>query len=49
MLYRGGRDFSTLAAVRTGINPFFDRVFNGLAWIWPSDHAGVAALLRLRS
>jgi endonuclease/exonuclease/phosphatase family metal-dependent hydrolase len=49
VLFRGARDFSTLAALRTGINPFFDRVFNGLAWIWPSDHAGVAALLRLRN
>jgi endonuclease/exonuclease/phosphatase family metal-dependent hydrolase len=49
VFYRGARNFSTLAAVRTGINPFFDKVFNGLKWIWPSDHAGVAASLRLRN
>jgi hypothetical protein len=49
VLYRGARDFSTLAAARVGINPFFDRVFNGFTWIWPSDHAGVAALLRIRN
>lgn len=48
VLYRGVPDLSALASWRVGINPFLDRVFNGLTWIWPSDHAGVAALLRIR-
>ena len=47
VLYRGEKDFSTLDADLAGARPF-DRVFNGQAFLWHSDHAGVAATLRLR-
>ena len=48
VLYRGPRDFSTLWADLFGTNTT-DRVSNGLALIWPSDHAGVAAKLQIRN
>jgi endonuclease/exonuclease/phosphatase family metal-dependent hydrolase len=47
LLYRGARDFHTLGAALLGTNPARDRVFNGVTLIWPSDHAGAAATLRI--
>ena len=47
VLYRGAGDFRTLDVDLLGAGPF-DRVFNGQAFLWHSDHAGVAATLRLR-
>lgn len=46
ILYRGAKDFAPLEIGLVGTNPT-DRVFNGVALIWPSDHAGVAATLRI--
>jgi endonuclease/exonuclease/phosphatase family metal-dependent hydrolase len=46
VLFRGAGDFHALGADLFGTNPA-DRVFNGLALIWPSDHAGVAATLQI--
>jgi endonuclease/exonuclease/phosphatase family metal-dependent hydrolase len=47
VLYRGSGDFSTLGVDLLGNNDPADRVFNGVALIWPSDHAGVAAKLQI--
>ena len=46
ILYRGTKDLRTLSAGLFGNNPA-DRVSNGLALIWPSDHAGVAATFQV--
>ncbi|HSD72101.1 MAG TPA: endonuclease/exonuclease/phosphatase family protein [Thermoanaerobaculia bacterium] len=48
ILYRAAGDFETLGAGLFGTDPQTDRVSNGLALIWPSDHAGVAATLQIR-
>jgi endonuclease/exonuclease/phosphatase family metal-dependent hydrolase len=48
VLYRGSGDFDTLGAALFGTDPS-DRVSNGLALIWPSDHAGIAATLRIHN
>jgi endonuclease/exonuclease/phosphatase family metal-dependent hydrolase len=48
VLYRGSRDFRTLGASLFGTDPS-DRVSNGLALIWPSDHAGLAATLEIEN
>lgn len=49
ILYRGGgpHDVEPLGAELSGTKPS-DRVFNGQLLLWHSDHAGVAATLRLR-
>ncbi len=47
VLFRGAGDFHALGADLLGTNPATDRVFNGLALIWPSDHAGVSATLQI--
>ena len=47
VLYRGAADFAPLEVDRLGTDPAIDRVFNGVALLWPSDHAGVFATLRL--
>jgi endonuclease/exonuclease/phosphatase family metal-dependent hydrolase len=47
VLYRGAADFNALGASLFGNDPATDRVFNGVALIWPSDHAGVAATLQV--
>jgi endonuclease/exonuclease/phosphatase family metal-dependent hydrolase len=47
VLYRGASDFRALDVDLLGAKPF-DRVWNGRAFLWHSDHAGVAATLRLR-
>ncbi len=49
VLYRDAGDFQTLGAGLFGTNPATDRVSNGLALIWPSDHAGVAATLQIQN
>jgi endonuclease/exonuclease/phosphatase family metal-dependent hydrolase len=49
VLYRGARDFDTLGIDLLGNNAASDKVFNGVALIWPSDHAGVAARLRIQN
>ena len=46
-LYRGSGDFSTLGIDLLGNNAATDKVSNGQALIWPSDHAGVAARLEI--
>lgn len=46
VLYRGPHDFSTLGADLFGTNPA-DKVSNGLALIWPSDHAGIAVRFQI--
>ena len=48
ILYRAAGDFETLDAGLFGTDPQTDRVSNGVALIWPSDHAGVAATLQIR-
>ncbi|MGE5278027.1 MAG: endonuclease/exonuclease/phosphatase family protein [Acidobacteriota bacterium] len=48
VLYRGAGDFHTLGATLLGADPS-DRVSNGLALIWPSDHAGIAATLQIHN
>jgi hypothetical protein len=48
VLYRGARDFSTLGVSLFG-NTAGKKVFNGVTLIWPSDHAGVAAKLRIHN
>ena len=48
VLYRGSRDFGTLGIDLLG-NTAGDKVSNGLALIWPSDHAGVAARLQIHN
>jgi len=48
VLFRGPHDFSTLGAELFGKSPS-DRVSNGLALIWPSDHAGVAVRLQIQN
>jgi endonuclease/exonuclease/phosphatase family metal-dependent hydrolase len=47
VLYRGSGDFATLGIDLLGNNAATDKVFNGQALIWPSDHAGVAARLEI--
>jgi endonuclease/exonuclease/phosphatase family metal-dependent hydrolase len=47
VLYRGARDFAPITVGLLGTDPATDRVSNGAALIWPSDHAGVAASLEL--
>jgi endonuclease/exonuclease/phosphatase family metal-dependent hydrolase len=47
VLFRGASDFSTLGVNLLGTDPTTDRVFNGVALIWPSDHFGVAAKLQI--
>lgn len=49
VLYRAGTDFQTLGAGLFGTNPATDRVSNGLTLIWPTDHAGVAAMLQIQN
>jgi len=49
VLYRGARDFSTLGVALLGKDAATDRIFNGVSLIWPSDHAGVTASLRIRN
>ena len=46
VLYRGAGDFGTLGIELLG-NQATDKVFNGTALLWPSDHAGVAAKLQI--
>jgi hypothetical protein len=48
VLYRGARDFTTLGASLFGIDSA-DRVSNGLALIWPSDHASMVATLQIQN
>jgi hypothetical protein len=48
VLYRGPHDFSTLGAELFGTKTA-DKVSNGLALIWPSDHAGVAVRLQIQN
>lgn len=47
ILYRGARDFAPITVDLLGTDPATDRVSNGMALIWPSDHAAVAAQLRI--
>lgn len=47
VLFRGAGDFGVLGMDLLGKNPATDRVFNGVALIWPSDHAGVASKLQI--
>jgi endonuclease/exonuclease/phosphatase family metal-dependent hydrolase len=47
ILYRDARNFAPIDVGLLGINPATDRVSNGVTLIWPSDHAGVAAKLRI--
>lgn len=47
VLYRGAGAFKALDADLLGARPF-DKVFNGRAFLWHSDHAGIAAALELR-
>jgi endonuclease/exonuclease/phosphatase family metal-dependent hydrolase len=49
VLFREAGDFDALEVDLLGKNPATDRVFNGVALIWPSDHAGVAAKLRIHN
>lgn len=49
VLYRSAGDFGTLGTALFGNNAATDKVFNGVALIWPSDHAGVAATLEIHN
>jgi endonuclease/exonuclease/phosphatase family metal-dependent hydrolase len=49
VLYRGSGDFGTLGIDLLGNNAATDKVSNGQALIWPSDHAGVAARLEIHN
>ena len=48
VLFRGAHDFNTLGVSLFG-NTAGEKVFNGVTLIWPSDHAGVAAKLRIHN